>query len=121
NVALLLAFPIAALAIIVVGLRLRRRPQSILLGALLPTLVLGDLALLEAHTYPLYPLPDSLYHTRPAAAALVSPSLDKRYLSIVPYYNNLPAAGRIPAGLDTSDAATYLAYLRLLDPMVPNA
>jgi hypothetical protein len=120
NVALLIGFPIAALVLIAVGLQLGRRPRSVVLGALLPALVLADLALLEGHTYPLDPVPDSLYHTRPAAATLVAPGLDHRYLSIVPYYNNLPAAGRIPAGLDVPEDATYLAYLRMIDSMVPN-
>lgn len=100
-----------------VGAATLRWPRAVL-G--MPALVACDLLLLASPTYPMNPLPDSLYHDRPAALELFAPSPDSRHLALVPFEAALPEDDRVPGGLSPADRRRYAGFLRQLDPLVPD-
>ncbi len=115
NVAGLLAFPAAVLVLVVAGLAVRGVP-----AVALPLLVLVDLALLAGHTYPLNPLPDTVYRAGGAGASLVGVDPDGRFLSVVPFGSQFTPAEQVPVGLSPADAASYVRYLQLIDSLPAN-
>jgi hypothetical protein len=105
NLLLLAALPAVALALVILGAVGPARVRPIALQVLLPLLVLGDLWVLEAPTYPLNPVPDSLYRGPPAAASLLPTGEDQRYLKLA--RAPIQAARPAPAELGPDAAVIY--------------
>jgi hypothetical protein len=86
---------------------------------LAPVVVAVDLLLLAAPTYPLHPLPDSLYRLTGPLAGAVPVSLDHRYLPLIP--DAARPAVAPPAGLTPADQARYSMFAGLVEAMYPDA
>jgi hypothetical protein len=117
NVVLLFVLPLAAVSLVAVIVAAPSQLRAIALAAL-TLLVLGDLWLLEAPTYPTNPVPDSLYRTPSSAGALLPATDDQRYLTLA--LTPVQPAQPAPPGLSAGAAATYLSNRVLIDSAVPN-
>ncbi|MBO0727632.1 MAG: hypothetical protein J2P57_00150, partial [Acidimicrobiaceae bacterium] len=118
NVLLIAALPIAALLLAVLAVGGPRRVRTVAIQVMLPLLVLADLWLLEMPTYPLNPVPDSLYRDRPAAAALLPSGQDQRYLTLA--QTPVAPSGDLPSGLTPVAAHRYSSNRVLIDSLMPN-
>jgi hypothetical protein len=85
---------------------------------LAPVVVAADLLLMAAPTYPLNPLPDSLYRLSGPLASTVPVSLDHRYLPLIPE-GAWPAVAA-PAGLTPADQARYSFFAGIAEAMYPD-
>lgn len=111
-----LAFVAVALALALVPALTRVR-RGALLAAALPVAVAVELVLASAPTEMRNPEPDSVYNHSPAAAALVSPGLDQRFLTLARRSYQLSA---VPGGLSTSDQGRYEDAILYEDTLHPD-
>lgn len=113
NLALMAGFEAAVVGLLVVGVVGHRAAL-----AALPAVVLADLLLLSSPTFPMHPLPVSLYDT-PTAAALMPRSADERYLALVPDGTNLPLPPA-PQELSSQDRLRYEGAASQIASLRPN-
>jgi hypothetical protein len=96
------------------GLAIRWRRAVLLV----PVLVATDLLLLAAPTYPLHPLPATLYQLSGALEPQVPASLDQRYLSLLP--DDAGTSSPPPPGLTPVDERRWAIYASLIEAMFPD-
>jgi len=112
NAAVTGALLVAGLAAAV--LALRWRPGVILL----PLTVAADLLLLAAPTYPLHPLPSTLYQLRGPLPAQVPASPDQRYLSLIP--DGTMTSEPPPPGLEPFEQLRWTSLAGVIEAMYPD-
>jgi hypothetical protein len=88
--------------------------------ALLPVMVLADLLLLASHTYPMNPLPTSVYDPPESSTPLLTRNLDHRYLALTPPNGALPVSVKPPSDLSTVDQQRYLSFRSLIEARLPD-
>jgi hypothetical protein len=115
SVELLALFEGAAIATLVLGLLWHRGALT-----LFPVIVLVDLLLLAAHTYPMNPLPSDLLSASSVTAPLVPHDSNARYLVLVPVNITTSPTSRVPDGLSPQDQARYAYYLHQLETRIPD-
>jgi hypothetical protein len=104
-----------AAAVLVAGISSRRASLG-----LLPLIVLADLVLLASHTYPMNPLPASVYDAPRSTTPLLTRDLDHRYLALTPPNGALPAGVAAPANLSRVDRLRYLSFRALIEARLPD-